>query len=143
MYVIPKKFFFNHFSSRFFCSNDLIPVVMGAHPDDFLATAPHNSYIHIESFATPKKLGEYLNHLIAHPVEYNKYFEWKGTGEFITTQFFCQLCAMIHYADLVGPPPRDDGPMVWNNDQAVNQGMCLPVGQWYWTRSNYPRFKKI
>ena len=25
------------------------------------------------------------------------YLQWKGTGEFINTRFFCRVCSMLHY----------------------------------------------
>ncbi|XP_021956410.2 glycoprotein 3-alpha-L-fucosyltransferase A isoform X1 [Folsomia candida] len=122
-------------------SNDIVPIVMGGHPDDYLALAPHKSYIHVEDFDSPKELGEYLHFLIEHPDDYNKYFEWKGTGEFISAAFFCQICAMVHYSDIV-PPPNRTKPYRWGHVQAIDSGMCLPKGHWYWTKDNDGKAKK-
>ena len=90
--------------------NDIIPVVMGAHPLDYKLVAPEHSYIHIEDFEGPKELAEYLLYLDSNDDEYNKYFEWKGTGEIISLSnlnYFCLVCAMVHYAEFVPPPPRN------------------------------------
>lgn len=85
-----------HIISDFF-SNDILPIVMGAHPDDYERVAPKNSYIHVEEFIGPQQLAEYLHKLDKNDTLYNQYFQWKGTGEYIDTSFFCRLCAMTHY----------------------------------------------
>ena len=69
---------------------------MGAHPDDYKRTAPHNSYIHVEDFNSPKDLAEYLHKLDKNDSLYNQYFRWKETGSFIDTKFWCRLCAMLN-----------------------------------------------
>lgn len=88
-------------------SNNVVPIVMGAHPEDFKALAPFRSYLHVEDYDSPQELAVHMKFLMEHPLEYNKYFEWKGTGQFISSSFFCQICAMVHYADLVKPPTRE------------------------------------
>ncbi|KAJ8310158.1 hypothetical protein KUTeg_012023 [Tegillarca granosa] len=87
---ITEKFFRNALMS------DVLPVVMGAHPDDYRKVAPPNSYIHIEDFKSPKELAEYLHKLDKNDTLYNEYFKWKGTGSFINTKFWCRLCAMLN-----------------------------------------------
>ncbi|XP_063430440.1 glycoprotein 3-alpha-L-fucosyltransferase A-like isoform X2 [Mytilus trossulus] len=76
--------------------NNVLPVVMGAHPDDYKRSAPHHSYIHVEDFQSPKHLAEYLHTLDKNDQLYNQYFKWKGTGSFIDTKFWCRLCAMLN-----------------------------------------------
>ena len=80
----------------FFGRNNLIPIVMGAPPEDYKKSAPLNSYIHVDDFATPKKLAAYLHKLDKDDKLYNEYFQWKGTGEIINTNFLCRVCAMLH-----------------------------------------------
>ncbi|CAG2103856.1 unnamed protein product [Medioppia subpectinata] len=75
---------------------NLIPIVMGAHPDDYRRSSPPNSYIHVDNFESPKALANYLHILSANPQLYNKYFEWKSSGEFINTYFWCRVCALLH-----------------------------------------------
>ncbi|CAL8130857.1 unnamed protein product [Orchesella dallaii] len=125
---ITEKLFINAFE------NDIIPIVLGAHPDDYKATCPEKSYIHVEDFENPKALANYMQHLVENPVEYNSYFRWKGTGEFIDTHFFCRICAMVHYADIV-PPPKRTSAFRWNWKVAVRNKFCLPRGVWYWNSS--------
>ena len=76
--------------------NDVIPVVMGAHPEDYRRAAPPNSYIHVDDFDSPRQLAEYLLKLASDDALYNEYFRWKGTGEFINTKFWCRLCSMLN-----------------------------------------------
>lgn len=50
---------------------------MGAHPDDYKHSAPVNSYIHVDNFASPETLAEYLHELDQNDEKYNEYFRWK------------------------------------------------------------------
>uniref|UniRef100_A0A8D8SEM5 Fucosyltransferase n=1 Tax=Cacopsylla melanoneura TaxID=428564 RepID=A0A8D8SEM5_9HEMI len=77
-------------------SHNVLPIVMGARPEDYKKAAPINSYIHVDDFPSAKHLAEYLNKLDANDTLYNQYFRWKGTGEFVNTFFWCRLCAMVH-----------------------------------------------
>ena len=74
----------------------MIPIVMGAHPNDYLQASPYMSYIHVDDFKSPKHLAQYLYNLSANPEHYNRYFEWKSSGEFINTYFWCRVCALLH-----------------------------------------------
>ena len=87
--------FWDYFSDD--CSSrNVLPIVMGARPEDYARTAPYRSYIHVDEFESPEELAAYLHRLNADDDLYNSYFRWKGTGEFINTYFFCRLCAMLH-----------------------------------------------
>ncbi|XP_064480220.1 glycoprotein 3-alpha-L-fucosyltransferase A-like isoform X2 [Ornithodoros turicata] len=101
--------------------HNVIPIVMGASRTDYQKVAPFHSYIHVDDFATPKDLAEYLKHLERNTNLYNEYFAWKGTGEFINTYFWCRLCAMLH-----SPPRPPHGHHVyedvlswWNKDACI------------------------
>ncbi|XP_014252194.1 glycoprotein 3-alpha-L-fucosyltransferase A [Cimex lectularius] len=87
---ITEKFFVNGLG------RDILPIVMGARPEDYEKSAPKNSYIHVDDFDSPKELANYLHMLDKDDELYNSYFRWKGTGEFINTHFFCRLCALLH-----------------------------------------------
>jgi hypothetical protein len=110
-------------------SNNVVPIVLGAHPDDYRAVAPEKSYIHVEDFENPSALTKYLQYLDQHDEEYNKYFEWRETGQFIDHKFFCRICGMTHYADLIPPPEREEA-FVW--EEVEKHRLCLPVGKSYW-----------
>ncbi|KAF9813825.1 hypothetical protein SFRURICE_007980 [Spodoptera frugiperda] len=87
---VTEKFFVNGLQ------HNVLPIVMGARASEYAALAPHNSYVHVEEFASPEELAAYLRRLDEDDNLYNSYFKWKGTGEFINTYFFCRVCAMVH-----------------------------------------------
>ncbi|GFV00928.1 glycoprotein 3-alpha-L-fucosyltransferase A [Trichonephila clavipes] len=87
---ITEKFFINGLN------HDVIPIVMGARPEDYARAAPPHSYIHVEDFEGPADLARYLHQLNTNDTLYNSYFMWKNTGEFINTRFWCRLCALMH-----------------------------------------------
>ncbi|ELT94484.1 hypothetical protein CAPTEDRAFT_178673 [Capitella teleta] len=87
---ITEKLYWNAYQ------NDIIPIVMGARSEDYRKTAPPGSYIHVDSFASPRALADYLSLLDKDDSLYNQYFRWKNTGEFIDTKWWCRLCAMVH-----------------------------------------------
>ena len=69
---------------------------MGAPPQDYEKVAPENSYIHVDDYEGPQHLAEYLHLLDKNDDLYNEYFRFKGSGRFLTTRFWCRLCAMLH-----------------------------------------------
>jgi glycoprotein 3-alpha-L-fucosyltransferase len=87
---ITEKFYVNGLGQN------VLPIVMGARPEDYQRSAPEGSYIHVDEFAGPAELAAYLHRLDKDNTLYNSYFKWKGTGEFINTYFWCRLCAMLH-----------------------------------------------
>lgn len=87
---ITEKFYVNGLG------HNVLPIVMGARPEDYQRSAPEGSYIHVDEFAGPEELAAYLHRLDHDNDLYNSYFKWKGTGEFINTYFWCRLCAMLH-----------------------------------------------
>ncbi|EDV97737.1 glycoprotein 3-alpha-L-fucosyltransferase A [Drosophila grimshawi] len=90
---ITEKFFVNALNRK------VLPIVMGARPEDYEVSAPRRSYIHVDEFASPKELAEYLHILDKDDELYNSYFKWKGTGEFINTYFWCRVCSTLHNED--------------------------------------------
>jgi len=87
---ITEKFFVNGLG------HDVLPIAMGARYEDYLRSSPHKSFIHVDQFKGPKELADYLHMLDKDDDKYNEYFQWKGTGEFVNTKFFCRVCAMLH-----------------------------------------------
>jgi glycosyl transferase family 10 (putative fucosyltransferase) len=111
----------------------MIPVVIGAHPSDYLQQAPPNSYILAESFPTVKSLAEYLLKVDGDIELYKSYFKWRTEGCIINSGFegtACRTCAMLYYADLVVRKPSK-WPSRGTNWGDINQ--CLPAnGTWRW-----------
>ncbi|CAB0009609.1 unnamed protein product [Nesidiocoris tenuis] len=120
---ITEKFFVNGLG------RDVLPIVMGARPEDYLLAAPEHSYIHVDDFDSPRSLAEFLLLLDKDDESYNSYFRWKGTGEFINTHFFCRLCAMLH-DDFPAKSYRDI------NEWWRGPGTCTS-GSWRKSRSNW------
>lgn len=103
---------------------DIVPVVMGAHPDDYKRVAPPGSYIHVEEFAGPKELAKYLQTVADNDVEYNKYFRWKEAGSFIDTKFWCRICSMLW--DPVKPRRSVADLNLWWR----GEGVCIDTRRW-------------
>ena len=55
----------------------MIPIAMGARPEDYERASPEHSYIHVDDFAGPKELAEHLHKLDQDDHLYNEYFQWK------------------------------------------------------------------
>ncbi|KAH8376430.1 hypothetical protein KR200_000319 [Drosophila serrata] len=116
---ITEKFFVNALNRR------VLPIVMGARPEDYEVSAPRRSYIHVDEFASPKELAEYLHILDRDDELYNSYFKWKGTGEFINTYYWCRVCATLHNEEQLRKPR-------WYsdlNDWWRGAGVCT-TGSW-------------
>ncbi len=50
---------------------------MGARPEDYARSSPEHSFIHVDDFAGPKELADYLHKLDQDDDLYNQYFKWK------------------------------------------------------------------
>ncbi|XP_064480724.1 glycoprotein 3-alpha-L-fucosyltransferase A-like [Ornithodoros turicata] len=87
---ITEKFFVNGLG------HDVLPIAMGAQIDDYRRSSPNRSFIHVETFPSPRELADFLHLLDRNDTLYNEYFRWKGTGEFVNTYFWCRVCAMLH-----------------------------------------------
>ena len=100
--------------------NDILPIAMGARLEDYERAAPKNSFLHVDNFTSPEDLAAYLHKLDQDDSLYNEYFQWKGTGEFIDTRFFCRLCAMLHANDIFPYKPSGS----WLKDTWESPGVC-------------------
>jgi len=87
---ITEKFFVNGLG------HDILPIAMGARLEDYEQVSPYKSFLHVDQFSGPKELAEYLLELDKDDQAYNQYFQWKGTGEFINTKFWCRICGLLH-----------------------------------------------
>ncbi|XP_076437970.1 glycoprotein 3-alpha-L-fucosyltransferase A-like [Babylonia areolata] len=88
-----------YITEKFFITglkHDVVPVVMGAAPGDYLRVAPPHSFIHVDDFKTPEQLAAFLHILDRDDTLYNTYFQWKGLWKNIDTLFPCRLCALAH-----------------------------------------------
>ena len=62
---------------KFHFRHDLVPIVMGARPQDYDRASPYKSYIHVDDFDGPKELAEFLKKVEENDDLYNDYFRWK------------------------------------------------------------------
>ena len=97
---------------------------MGAPKEDYARAAPHHSFIHVDDFASPRDLAVYLHKLDLNDHLYNEYFQWKGTGTFINTYFWCRVCAMMHDTSRV-PSAYEDLERWWRG-----KGVCAGRTSW-------------
>lgn len=79
-------------------ARNILPIVMGAPIEEYQKYAPQQSFIHVDEFESPAELAQFLHILDKNDEEYNSYFAWKGTGQFVNNpnNFFCELCARLH-----------------------------------------------
>lgn len=127
---ITEKFFVNGLG------HDILPIAMGAREEDYQRSAPYRSYLHVDQFEDPQQLAKFLHQLDQNDDLYNQYFQWKGTGEFINTKFWCRVCSVLH--DKKPEPGRES----WYND--INdwwrgEGTCANEG---WRLKSESRGKK-
>ncbi|XP_074657228.1 glycoprotein 3-alpha-L-fucosyltransferase A-like [Tubulanus polymorphus] len=126
---ITEKFFLNGLS------RDIVPIVYGAHKDDYERVAPPHSFIHVDDFESPKQLAEYLHRLDENDHLYNSYFRWKGTGKIFNggLYFWCRLCMLSHADD------ADKRRYVSNYDHWWRpEGICkMNSGYQRWTSPTY------
>ncbi|KPM07834.1 glycoprotein 3-alpha-L-fucosyltransferase A-like protein [Sarcoptes scabiei] len=128
---ITEKFFVNALGLN--DELNVIPIVLGANPEDYQRSAPPNSFIHVSNFESPSHLATYLHWLDRNDDVYNSFFDWKRSpkdGEFINTYFWCRLCTMIH---AIESNPKPSGPSYQNiADWWSSSNICLKNGQYHW-----------
>ncbi|XP_045174204.2 glycoprotein 3-alpha-L-fucosyltransferase A-like [Mercenaria mercenaria] len=117
----------DYITEKFFVTglqHDVIPIVMGAAPEDYSRAAPPHSFIHVDEFQSPEELAQYLHKLDQNDDLYNEYFRWKGTGSFINTYFWCRVCAMLHETSRESHAYRDLEKW-WRGE-----GICIGKDNW-------------
>ena len=56
---------------------NVVPIVMGAHPQDYARIAPSNSFIHVDWFSSPAHLAQFLLSVNASSSRYNWFHRWR------------------------------------------------------------------
>ena len=75
----------------------MVPVVWGAHREDYLLAAPPHSFLFAPDFSSPAALGRELARLAAEPALYALFFEWRRLGRVeMDFGFACKLCALAY-----------------------------------------------
>nr|KAG5685248.1 hypothetical protein BaRGS_000696 [Batillaria attramentaria] len=112
---ITEKFFINGLK------HDVVPIVMGAAPEDYKRAAPPHSFIHVDYFQSPKHLAAYLHKLDHNDSLYNEYFAWKGLWDNINTYFWCRVCALAHDTKFRGASCQsDEVGLYWTHSQEAS-----------------------
>lgn len=62
----------------------MVPIVMGAHPADYVRVAPPHSFVHVDWFDSPAALARYLRALAADPAAYARFFAWRRRGALLS-----------------------------------------------------------
>lgn len=65
----------------YFCRNGMVPIVMGAHKEDYESVLPPHSYINVDNFRSISELAGYLRYLDGNDTAYAEYFAWNEYGE--------------------------------------------------------------
>jgi len=89
----------------YYFSNNIVPIVLGAFPEDYAARAPPHSYINVDDFSGPEALAAYLHKLDKNDTLYNEYFAWKGHWSYRIypqEKHLCRLCMLLHLQEDVG-----------------------------------------
>ena len=79
----------------------MIPIVRGQRAK-YEKFAPPNSYIHTDSFSSPKELAQYLKRIAEDPTSFYRYHKWRlfydAKYQKITANRFwmCDLCKQVH-----------------------------------------------
>ncbi|KAF2358221.1 Fucosyltransferase N-terminal [Trinorchestia longiramus] len=92
----------DYVTEKFFMAlqRNVVPVVLGG--ADYASIAPPKSFINALDFASPEKLAEALNFIIANKTIYNQFFSWRRHYTVELGHPFdpmiCDLCARLHNA---------------------------------------------
>lgn len=88
-----------------------VPIVWGPTKEDVQAIAPHNSFIHVEDFSSPREVVEHLNFLNSNDAAYREYHKWRFQPidesvpyeEIVPTHrsSLCRLCKKVTDQNLV------------------------------------------
>jgi len=109
----------------------VVPVAMGARRRDYEDVAPPHSFIHVNDFAGPRQLADYLHLLAANDTLYNEYHHWRETvWSPVEMRYWCRLCALLHWRDEVDYVSWYDDYQTWWN------GACRRPADAPWFQRN-------
>ncbi|XP_030055212.1 alpha-(1,3)-fucosyltransferase 4 [Microcaecilia unicolor] len=79
-----------------------VPVVLGPSRANYELFVPGDSFIHVDDFASPRKLARYLKFLDKNPARYRRYFAWRERYQVHVASFwnehFCAACRAVRAA---------------------------------------------
>ena len=62
----------------------MVPIVMGAHPADYVRAAPPHSFVNVDWFDSQAALARYLSALATDPAAYARFFAWRRRGALLS-----------------------------------------------------------
>ncbi|CAK9796886.1 Glycoprotein 3-alpha-L-fucosyltransferase A [Anthophora quadrimaculata] len=82
-----------------------IPVIMGAPKKNCEQLLPPRSFLHVNDFANPTALANYIHYLNQHDDKYFEYHEWRKYYKVINehgyfgsiSKHYCRICEALHY----------------------------------------------
>ena len=86
--AIPNSECHDYITEKFWLTSlkyGAVPVVVGAHMEDYDRVAPPNSFVHVGEFQTLTDLANYLRRVDKDDNLYKKYHDWRNYGEVVTT----------------------------------------------------------
>ncbi|XP_031355594.1 glycoprotein 3-alpha-L-fucosyltransferase A-like isoform X1 [Photinus pyralis] len=104
-----------------------IPIVMGGSKESYKKILPPDSYIHVNDFATPRSLADYIRYLNDTASELKIYFQWKKSfsvlnehGYFQSASVhYCRICEALHYNS-------KDVKVYTSLESFLDKGRCQP-----------------
>ncbi|KAK2588925.1 hypothetical protein KPH14_001781 [Odynerus spinipes] len=82
-----------------------VPIIMGPSRSDCKRLLPPGSYLHVNDFANPLELANYLKYLHHNVDNYIKFHEWRRYYEVLNehgyfgsaSRHYCRICEALHY----------------------------------------------
>ncbi|XP_066592308.1 glycoprotein 3-alpha-L-fucosyltransferase A-like isoform X2 [Prorops nasuta] len=82
-----------------------VPIIMGPPKEDCKRLLPPNSYLHIDDFANPSALADYIKYLNISFNKYIEYHEWRSYYKVINehgyfgskSKHYCRICEALNY----------------------------------------------
>lgn len=110
---------------------NVVPIVWGATKQDVEAVAPPGSFIHVDDFATPRELVDYLEYLDKNDTAYLEYHKWRltpisdvpNTGNPGYPDLFCRVCKRLVLEQ--HPPKTIPSISRWLYGQGYEDNLCL------------------
>jgi hypothetical protein len=88
----------------------------------YTARSPPKSFIHIDDFASPAKLANYLLYLNSNDTAYEEYLLWKLDHYLYCSEYFCKMCSKLHQSLGIRYYKND---LFWSFCLPLSLSLCL------------------
>ncbi|XP_043263642.1 4-galactosyl-N-acetylglucosaminide 3-alpha-L-fucosyltransferase FUT6-like [Colletes gigas] len=101
-----------------------VPIIMGASNNNCEQLLPPHSFLHVDDFANPTALANYIQYLNRHDDKYFEYHEWRRYYKVInehgyfgsTSRHYCRICEALNY-NTPATKVYDDIESFWHKKQ--------------------------